>query len=108
MSTASNATNPATWSLDREIVLARVIDAPPQAVFDAWVAADRFCEWFGPDGFTCEVREMDVRPGGRARFDMVSPDGTTYTNRFEYLEVVAGARLVMDIRTSTTTPPASG
>jgi uncharacterized protein YndB with AHSA1/START domain len=95
MSTAST-TSPATWSLDREIVLVRVIDAPSHAVYAAWVDADRFCAWFGPDGFTCTVREMDVRPDGRARFDMVSPDGTTYTNRFDYLEVVPDERLVMD------------
>jgi uncharacterized protein YndB with AHSA1/START domain len=95
MSTAS-ATTSAAWSLDREIVLVRVIDAPPQAVYAAWVEADRFCAWFGPDGFTCDVRELDVRPGGRARFDMVSPDGTTYTNRFDYLEVAPDERLVMD------------
>ena len=39
-------------------------------MFAAWTDADSFCQWFGPDGFTCTVREMDVRPGGRARFDM--------------------------------------
>jgi uncharacterized protein YndB with AHSA1/START domain len=39
---------------------------------------------------------MDVRPGGRASFDMVSADGTLYTNRFDYLEVVPDERLVMD------------
>jgi uncharacterized protein YndB with AHSA1/START domain len=94
--TATSTTSPTTWSLDREIVLVRVIDAPPQAVYAAWVDADRFCTWFGPDGFTCEVHEMDVRPGGRARFDLVSPDGTTYTNRFDYLELAPNERLVMD------------
>ena len=95
MSTPSAASSP-EWSLDREIVLVRVIDAAPDAVFAAWVEADSFCAWFGPDGFTCDVREMDVRAGGRARFDMVGPDGTIYTNRFDYLEVVPGERLVMD------------
>jgi uncharacterized protein YndB with AHSA1/START domain len=39
---------------------------------------------------------MDVRPGGRARFDMTSPDGMVFTNRFDYLEVVPSERLVMD------------
>ncbi len=85
-----------TWALDREIVLVRVLDAPRHAVFAAWTDADAFCQWFGPEGFTCTVRQMDVRPGGRARFDMVSGDGTLYTNRFDYLEIVPGERLVMD------------
>ncbi len=86
----------ATWALDREIVLVRVFDAPRDAVFAAWTDADAFCEWFGPDGYTCTVREMDVRAGGRARFDMVAPDGTVFPSRFDYLEVVPGERLVMD------------
>lgn len=85
-----------SWALDREIVLVRVLEAPRESVFAAWTDADAFCQWFGPDGFTCTVHEMDVRPGGRARFDMASADGTVFTNRFDYVEVVPGERLVMD------------
>lgn len=96
MSDGPIITDPTTWALDREIVLVRVLEATRDAVFTAWTDADEFCEWFGPDGFTCTVREMDVRPGGRARFDMVSADGTVFTNRFDYLEVVPGERLVLD------------
>jgi uncharacterized protein YndB with AHSA1/START domain len=89
-------TDPTTWALEREIVLVRVFDAPRAAVFAAWTDAEAFCQWFGPEGFTCTVREMDVRPGGRARFDMVSGDGTVYTNRFEYLEIDPDERMVLD------------
>src|SRR4029077_14277605 len=53
------------------------------------------CRWFGPDGFTCTIRQMDVRPGGRASFDMTSGD-VVYTNRFDYLELVPGERIVFD------------
>jgi uncharacterized protein YndB with AHSA1/START domain len=96
MSTNPTVTDRTAWALDREVVLVRVLDAPRAAVFAAWTDADAFCQWFGPDGFTCTVREMDVRPGGRARFDMVSADGTLYTNRFNYLDIVDGERLVFD------------
>lgn len=96
MSNAPTISDPTTWALDREVVLVRVLDAPREAVFAAWTDPDAFCEWFGPEGFTCDVRQMDVRPGGRARFDMTSADGTVYTNRFDYLEIVPGKRLVMD------------
>ena len=96
MSSFPTITDPTTWALDREIVLVRVLDAPRNAVFAAWTDPDAFCQWFGPDGFTCTVREMDVRPGGRARFDMVSGDGTLFDSRFDYLEVVPGERLVLD------------
>jgi len=96
MSDSPAASDPTSWSLDREIVLVRVLDAPPDAVFAAWTDADAFCQWFGPDGFTCAVEEMDVRPGGRTRLSMTSPDGTVFTGRFDYLEVVPDERLVLD------------
>ena len=96
MSPTPPPTDAATWALDREIVLVRVLDAPRDAVFAAWTDADAFCQWFGPDGYTCVVHEMDVRDGGRARFDMTSGDGTVYTSRFDYLEIVPDERIVMD------------
>src|SRR4029078_8597779 len=96
MSSIPSITDPTTWALDREIVLVRVLDAAREVVCAAWTDADAFCQWFGPEGFTCTVREMDVRPSRRACFDMTSPDGTVYTNRFDYLEVVPGERLVLD------------
>jgi uncharacterized protein YndB with AHSA1/START domain len=105
MTTGPISTNSTTWALDREIVLVRVLDAPREAVFTAWTDADAFCQWFGPDGFICTVHEMDVRPGGRARFDMTSGDGTLFTNRFDYLEVVPGERLVLDHGSDTDDDP---
>jgi uncharacterized protein YndB with AHSA1/START domain len=106
MSNAPTTTDPTMWALDREIVLVRVLDAPREAVFAAWTDADAFCQWFGPEGYTCALRQMDVRPGGRASFDMTSADGTVYTNRFEYLEVVPGERLVLDHGSDTDDDPA--
>ena len=95
MSTEPTTSDATTWALEREVVLVRVIDAPRDAVYAAWTDADAFCQWFGPDGYACTVHQMDVRAGGRARFDMVAADGTLYTNRFDYLEIVPGERLVM-------------
>jgi uncharacterized protein YndB with AHSA1/START domain len=106
MSNPASLTDPTTWALDREIVLVRVLDARREAVFAAWTDADAFCQWFGPDGFSCKVREMDVRPGGRACFDIVARDGTVYTNRFDYLEVVPSERLVLDHGSDTDDDPA--
>lgn len=79
---------------DREIVLTREFAAPRELVFRAWTEPEHFPRWFGPDGFTITLHEMDVRPGGRARYMMHGPDGTDYPNRLDYQEVVRPERLV--------------
>ena len=76
------------WPLDREIVISRVVDAPRSMVYDAWADPAQIEAWFGPEGMVIETKEIDLKPGGVWRFDMVAPDGTRYTNRmtFERME----------------------
>ncbi|HVV82348.1 MAG TPA: SRPBCC family protein [Kofleriaceae bacterium] len=85
-----------TWSLDREVVLSRVVDAPRDLVFRAWTDADHLGRWFGPAGFTCTTREADVREGGTWRFEMRAPDGTIFDNRIVFVTVRAPDLLVYD------------
>ncbi len=89
MSSSPTVTDPTTWALDREIVLVRVLDATREAVFAARTNADAFCQCFGPDGFTCTVREMDVRPGGRACFDMASGGSGAVELRLQTMQKLA-------------------
>lgn len=77
------------WPLDREIVLGRVIDAPRSLVYAAWTDPDQLPQWFGPEGFAIETKEIHLEPGGVWRFDMVAPDGTRYTNRMVFLRMEA-------------------
>jgi uncharacterized protein YndB with AHSA1/START domain len=79
---------------EREIVLTRLLDAPRERVFEAWTDPARMPRWWGPNGFTTTVSEMDVRPGGAARYVMHGPDGTDYDNLVVYHEVVRPERLV--------------
>lgn len=85
----TSSANPALsqWSLDREVVLSRVIDAPRDLVFEAWTDPKHLPHWFGPAGFKIETREIDVRVGGRWRFDMIAPDGTLYPNRMQFRRI---------------------
>ncbi|MGD9805747.1 MAG: SRPBCC family protein [Hyphomicrobiaceae bacterium] len=85
-----------TWSLDREIVLVRVIAAPRDRVFEAWSGAHHVARWFGPEGFQIETVEADIREDGRWRFIFVGPDGTRHDNRIAYLEIATPHRLVFD------------
>ena len=51
---------------ERELVITRVFDAPRDLVFKAWTERDRMMRWWGPNGFTLPVCNLDVRPGGAA------------------------------------------
>ncbi len=85
----TSSTNPALsqWSLDREIVLSRVIDAPRELVFAAWSDPRHLPQWFGPKGFKIETHAIDVRAGGAWRFAMIAPDGTVYPNRMRFRRI---------------------
>jgi len=93
---SANNADPYAWDLDREIVLSRVFDAPRALVFKVWTDAEHVGKWFGPKGFTCTTHAIDVRVGGRWRFDFHAPDGTVYSNRMEYLEIVPNEKIVAD------------
>src|SRR5687767_14565128 len=79
----------ATWALEREIVLSRVIAAPAARVFEAFTDPSQITRWFGPEGFTTETLEIDIREGGRWRFVYTGPDGTRWENRMLFLRVEA-------------------
>lgn len=79
---------------NREIVITRVFDAPRPLVFDAFTEADRVVQWWGPNGFTTTIHEMEVKPGGVWRFTMHGPDGVDYGNRIVYREIEKPERLV--------------
>ncbi|MFN3352030.1 MAG: SRPBCC domain-containing protein [Brevundimonas sp.] len=79
----------ANWPLDREIVLTRVIDAPVSLVWAAWTDPDQIPVWFGPAGLEIETREIDLRPGGVWRFDMVGPQ-MRFSNRMTFLHMEPG------------------
>ena len=81
-------------SVERELVITRVFDAPPRLVFKAWTEPERLVRWWGPQGFTMPSCEMDVRPGGAFRFRMRGPDGTDHWLQGVYQEIVEPERLV--------------
>jgi uncharacterized protein YndB with AHSA1/START domain len=88
------ATSEATPSSDRELVLARMIDAPREKLFRAWTDPELLKQWFAPLPYTTPHAEMDVRPGGSSLIVMRGPDGNEFPNRGVYLEVVENERLV--------------
>jgi uncharacterized protein YndB with AHSA1/START domain len=79
---------------DRELVLARLMDATPEQLYRAWTLPERFPEWFCPKPWRAEVVKMDLRPGGASETVMYGPNGEVFPNRGLYLEVVPNKKLV--------------
>jgi len=78
----------------REIVTTRVFDAPRELVFKMWTDPGHLARWWGPNGFTNTLHELDVRPGGAWRHTMHGPDGVDYKNNCTFIEVEEPERLV--------------
>ena len=89
----------------RELTITRVLDAPRDLVFQAWLDPKRIAQWWGPKGFTNVVREWDARPGGAIDLDMIAPDGGGHPMGGAFREVTPPSRLVF---TSTAFEDANG
>lgn len=77
----------------RTMVLERVIRAPRHVVWSAWMNPETLPQWWGPEGFTCRTKRIDLRTGGEWLFDMIAPDGTVFPNHHLYGEVRAEERI---------------
>jgi uncharacterized protein YndB with AHSA1/START domain len=80
-----------------DIEITRVLDAPPERVYQAFTDPDQFAEWYGPVGFPVhrDTVELDARVGGRQRFAMVSDVDPSMRTGFDgrFIEVVQNVLL---------------
>lgn len=77
----------------RSITLSRLIAAPVVRVWRCWTDPALLPQWFGPEGYTCQTHELDLRAGGQWLFDMTGPDGKVWPNRHRYTRMEAPHRL---------------
>jgi uncharacterized protein YndB with AHSA1/START domain len=81
---------------ERELVVTRTFNGPARLVFEAWTKPELLRRWWAPksSGMSLLSCELDVRVGGRYRFEF----GHGAANRMaffgRYLEVTAHSRLV--------------
>ena len=54
------------------IRLHRVLRAPPERVYRAFLDADAMAKWLPPYGFTCKVHHMDAKVGGGFRMSFTN------------------------------------
>ena len=74
--------------------LHRILRAPPERVYRAFVNAEAMTKWLPPNGFTGRVHHMDAKVGGT--FRMSFENFTTQRSHAfggEYLELVPNERI---------------
>ncbi|SRR6266496_4555806 len=54
------------------IKIERTFAATPERLWDLWTTKEGIESWWGPDGFTVEVLEHDLRPGGHLHYTMTA------------------------------------
>lgn len=92
-----------------DLILERTLDVPRSAVWEAWTTPTSMTHWFCPKPWTAPTVEMDLRPGGKFRTVMRSPEGQEHDNTGCFLHIEKGTRLVWtDMLTEDFHPAASG
>ena len=67
----------------------RVLRAPPERVYRAFLDADAKAKWLPPNGFTGKVHHVDARVGGSFKMSFTNfTTGKSHSFGGEYLELV--------------------
>lgn len=90
--TPTTMTTPAIFNFtvkkeEKSITVERSFNAPLNTVWDAWTRADILCKWWAPQPWTCVVKSMDFREGGRWLYYMQGPEGERHWSFFEYEKI---------------------
>ena len=76
------------------IQLHRVLRAPPERIYRAFLDADAMAKWLPPNGFTGRVRHIDAKVGGSYRMSFTNFNtGQSHSFGGEYLELVPNERI---------------
>jgi uncharacterized protein YndB with AHSA1/START domain len=54
------------------VPLHRVLRAPPEKVYRAFLDAEALAKWLPPNGYTCKVHEMNAKVGGRFKMSFTN------------------------------------
>jgi len=72
----------------------RVLKAPPERIYRAFLDADAMAKWLPPNGFTGKVHSMDAKVGGGYKMSFTNfTTGQAHSFGGKYLELVPNAKL---------------
>lgn len=71
------------------IRLHRVLTAPPERVYRAFLDASAMCKWLPPNGFTGTVHRLEAKVGGTYKMSFTNfTTGSSHSFGGEYLELI--------------------
>jgi uncharacterized protein YndB with AHSA1/START domain len=76
------------------LTITRVFDAPRTLVWKMFSDPFHLRQWWGPQGFTNPVCELDFRVGGHWHHVMRGPDGREYPADSTFIEILPPERIV--------------
>ena len=72
----------------------RVLRAPPERVYRAFLEPEAMAKWIPPHGFTCKVHHMEAKVGGTFKMSFTNfGTGNGHSFGGEYLELVPHERI---------------
>jgi uncharacterized protein YndB with AHSA1/START domain len=77
-----------------DLVLERIVDLPPEIIWQAWTKPEHLKHWFCPRPWGVSSCQIDLRPGGAFNTIMLSPDGQEFPMNGCYLEIIENRKLV--------------
>lgn len=76
------------------VKLHRVLTAPPERIYRAFLDADAIAKWLPPHGFTCRVHHLDAKVGGTYKMSFTNfSTGHSHSFGGKYLELVPNERI---------------
>ncbi|PMR73613.1 SRPBCC family protein [Billgrantia endophytica] len=76
------------------IRLHRVLQAPPERVYRAFLDPDAMVKWLPPNGFTGKIHHMDARVGGEYKMSFINfSTGSSHSFGGQYRELVPNERI---------------
>ena len=74
--------------------LHRVLRAPAERIYKAFLDADAMAKWLPPNGFTGKVHQMDAKVGGTYKMSFTNfTSGHSHSFGGKFVELVSGERI---------------
>lgn len=72
----------------------RVLRAPAERIYRAFLDADALAKWLPPNGFTCKVHSLDAHVGGGHRMSFINfSTGSSHSFSGAYIELTPSERI---------------